>query len=159
MRALVNTYLSLCACAVCAFTVSGFVNPHRKFCMEHIQNATLAGGVVVGATADMMLTPLGAVFAGALGGAVSTLGYQYVTPYLASRWKVTDTCGVWLPWPVTRCMTSTMRPQTPHTPVCTRYSPETDNGTMSPSSGRGTRSSGGREGGHQPNRQGDRWLP
>jgi len=94
MRAMVNTYLALCACAVCAFTVSGFVNPHRKFCMEHIQNATLAGGVVVGATADMMLTPLGAVFAGALGGAVSTLGYQYVTPFLASRCKVTDTCGV-----------------------------------------------------------------
>merc|ERR1712080_654903 len=25
---------------------------------------------------------------------MSTLGYQYVSQYLASRWKITDTCGV-----------------------------------------------------------------
>ena len=39
-----------------------------KFCMEHIQNATLAGGVSVGATADMILTPLGAIIMGCLSG-------------------------------------------------------------------------------------------
>ena len=37
--------------------------------MEHIQNATLAGGVSVGATADMILTPLGAIIMGCLSGA------------------------------------------------------------------------------------------
>jgi len=62
--------------------------------MEHIQNATLAGGVSVGATADMILTPLGAIIMGCLSGLVSTLGYAYVTPYLTKKWKVTDTCGV-----------------------------------------------------------------
>ena len=36
--------------------------------MEHIQNATLAGGVSVGATADMILTPLGAIIMGCLSG-------------------------------------------------------------------------------------------
>jgi len=46
MRGLINTYLSLCACAMSAFAVSALVNPQRKFCMEHIQNATLAGGEV-----------------------------------------------------------------------------------------------------------------
>jgi len=94
MRALINTYLALCACAMSAFAVSALVNPHRKFCMEHIQNATLAGGVFVGAGADMMLTPFGAILAGSIAGAISTLGFQYVTPYLASKWKITDTCGV-----------------------------------------------------------------
>jgi ammonia channel protein AmtB len=33
MRALINTYLALCACALAAFAVSALVNPQRKFCM------------------------------------------------------------------------------------------------------------------------------
>jgi len=94
MRALINTYLALCACAMSAFAISALVNPHRKFCMEHIQNATLAGGVAVGASADMMLTPFGSIIVGTIAGVLSTLGYQYVSPYLAERWKITDTCGV-----------------------------------------------------------------
>ena len=52
---------------------------------EHIQNATLAGGVVVGATADMLLTPVGALLTGCAAGLVSTLGYRFVSPYLATR--------------------------------------------------------------------------
>jgi len=94
MRGLINTYLSLCACAMSAFAVSALVNPQRKFCMEHIQNATLAGGVAVGASADMMLTPFGSIVIGSLAGVISTLGYQFVSPYLADRWKIADTCGV-----------------------------------------------------------------
>jgi len=94
MRGLINTYLSLCACAMSAFAVSALVNPQRKFCMEHIQNATLAGGVAVGASADMMLTPFGSIVIGSLAGVISTLGYQFVSPYLAERWKIADTCGV-----------------------------------------------------------------
>ena len=36
MRGLINTYLSLCACAMSAFAVSALVNPQRKFCMVSI---------------------------------------------------------------------------------------------------------------------------
>ena len=43
-----------------------------------IQNATLAGGVIVGATSDLMLQPVGAFAAGCLSGIVSTCGYQIV---------------------------------------------------------------------------------
>ena len=43
-----------------------------------IQNATLAGGVIVGATSDLMLQPVGAFVAGCLSGIVSTCGYQIV---------------------------------------------------------------------------------
>ena len=46
--------------------------------MEHLQNATLAGGVAVGACADLMLTPGGAATVGAIAGALSTLGFKYV---------------------------------------------------------------------------------
>lgn len=45
----------------------------------HIQNAALAGGVVVGTAGEMMLTPFGALAAGFLAGTVSTLGYKFFT--------------------------------------------------------------------------------
>ena len=48
----------------------------------------------MGAAADMMLTPFGAIMAGTIAGVLSTIGYQFVSPYLAARWKITDTCGV-----------------------------------------------------------------
>ena len=49
-------------------TLTSIDELQSKFCMEHIQNATLAGGVSVGATADMILTPLGAIIMGCLSG-------------------------------------------------------------------------------------------
>ena len=48
----------------------------------------------MGASADMMLTPFGSILIGSLAGGISTLGYQFVSPYLAERGKITDTCGV-----------------------------------------------------------------
>ena len=47
--------------------------------MEHIQNATLAGGVAVGAAADMILTPFGALVIGSLAGVWSTIGCEHVS--------------------------------------------------------------------------------
>ena len=44
--------------------------------MVDIQNATLSGGVAVGAIADLMIQPYGAFMAGTLCGSVSTLGYR-----------------------------------------------------------------------------------
>ena len=45
----------------------------------HIQNATLAGGVAVGTTADMPLEPWGAIFMGSVAAVVSVLGFKYLT--------------------------------------------------------------------------------
>jgi len=94
MRAVMNTYLSLCGCVLAAFATSAFFSPTRKFSMEHIQNATLAGGVAVGATADMMITPVGALIIGSFAGILSTWGYAKLTPLLAERCRLLDTCGV-----------------------------------------------------------------
>ena len=93
-RALINTYLSLAACTISTFAVSALVNHRRQFVMEHIQNATLAGGVAVGAVADMILTPGGAIVTGTVAGAISTLGFEFVTPFLQKKLKISDTCGV-----------------------------------------------------------------
>ena len=45
----------------------------------HIQNATLAGGVAMGATASMVISPWAALMVGAVAGMVSTLGFKYIT--------------------------------------------------------------------------------
>jgi len=93
-RAIINTYYSLCSCTLSAFAFSALVTPSKKFEMAHLQNATLAGGVAVGACADMMLTPGGAVAAGALAGILSVCGFQYIQPALLDKLRLHDSCGV-----------------------------------------------------------------
>jgi|ERR1712004_4435 len=62
--------------------------------MEHVQNATLAGGVAVGTTADMMIDPWGAMAIGVAASLISVLGFKYLTPFLDHKLKMRDSCGV-----------------------------------------------------------------
>ena len=78
-RAVINTYLALAACTVSAFAASSITEEHGKLDMVHVQNATLAGGVAVGTTADMMIGPWGAILIGSLAGILSTCGYKWIT--------------------------------------------------------------------------------
>ncbi|EPY88655.1 ammonium transporter Rh type B isoform a [Camelus ferus] len=113
-RTVLNTYYSLTASTLSTFALSALVGQDGRLDMGtdkgtgmgggggpptapetvHVQNAALAGGVVVGTSAEMMLTPFGALAAGFLAGTVSTLGYKFFTPILESKIKVQDTCGV-----------------------------------------------------------------
>ncbi|XP_066943155.1 ammonium transporter Rh type B isoform X1 [Macrobrachium rosenbergii] len=93
-RAIINTYISLIFCCVTAFAMSSLVDKDKKFNMVHIQNSTLAGGVAIGTTADLMVQPWGAALVGMIAGVISVLGYTYLTPLLASKLRLHDTCGV-----------------------------------------------------------------
>uniref|UniRef100_A0A8D0GA81 Rh family B glycoprotein n=1 Tax=Sphenodon punctatus TaxID=8508 RepID=A0A8D0GA81_SPHPU len=93
-RTVLNTYFSLAASTLATFAISSLINGEGKLDMVHIQNAALAGGVVVGTSAEMMLTPFGAMIAGFLAGTISTLGFKFITPILDSKLKIQDTCGV-----------------------------------------------------------------
>ncbi|XP_049490751.1 ammonium transporter Rh type B [Panthera uncia] len=93
-RTTLNTYYSLTASTLSTFALSALVGEHGRLDMVHIQNAALAGGVVVGTSGEMMLTPFGALAAGFLAGTVSTLGYKFFTPVLEAKFKLQDTCGV-----------------------------------------------------------------
>ncbi|XP_012557534.1 ammonium transporter Rh type A [Hydra vulgaris] len=92
-RAIVNTYYSLTASVISVFVVSSLVNKKFKYNMVHIQNATIAGGVAIGTCADLMIRPWGAILIGILAGAISVIGFTYITPFLNRR-VVHDTCGV-----------------------------------------------------------------
>ncbi|KAI3364220.1 hypothetical protein L3Q82_011020 [Scortum barcoo] len=94
LTAVINTYLSLAACVLSAYAISSLVEHKGKLDMVHIQNATLAGGVAVGTCADMNIGPFGAMLIGFVAGVISTLGFKYLTPILASNLGIQDTCGV-----------------------------------------------------------------
>ncbi|XP_058453449.1 ammonium transporter Rh type A isoform X1 [Malaya genurostris] len=93
-RAIINTYLSLAGCTVTAFVVSALVSHEKKFDMVHVQNSTLAGGVAVGSICNLVIHPFGALLVGVIAGAISVLGYRFVTPAMLSNLRIADTCGV-----------------------------------------------------------------
>ncbi|OQV17231.1 Ammonium transporter Rh type C [Hypsibius exemplaris] len=92
-RAIYNTYLAIASSCVAAYMMSWVVKS-GKFSMDIVQNATLAGGVVVGSICDMFLYPWGALVCGFGAGIVSALGFHYLSPFLDQKWGVHDTCGV-----------------------------------------------------------------
>ena len=60
--------------------------------MVSIQNATLAGGVAVGSSADLVIQPFGAILIGMAAGFISVFGYVTIQPKLA-EFGLDDTCG------------------------------------------------------------------
>ncbi|NXW37828.1 RHAG protein, partial [Phaetusa simplex] len=94
IKAIVNTYYSLAACAVVTFALSSLVDQRGKFSMVLIQNATLAGGVAVGTCADLTIHPFIAMCIGSIAGIISVLGFHFLTPLLESKLNIQDTCGV-----------------------------------------------------------------
>ena len=65
-----------------------------KLEIEILLNATLAGGVAMGANADLVSHPFGAMIIGTLAGVISALGYAYFTPIARQKLNLHDTCGV-----------------------------------------------------------------
>jgi len=94
VRAMMNTYLSLAACTLTTFVVSQLVDHEKRFNMVHIANSTLAGGVAIGTTANVILSPFHALLIGTIAGIISVLGFAYITPFLSKKLSVHDTCGV-----------------------------------------------------------------
>ena len=65
----------ICAPAVCRIY-------YGKLTMEIMLNATLAGGVAIGTSSDLVVNPGVAMFIGGLGGILSTIGFIKIGPYL-----------------------------------------------------------------------------
>ncbi|XP_038558090.1 ammonium transporter Rh type C 2 [Micropterus salmoides] len=93
-RAAINTYITLTSSVLTTVAISSMSQKRGKLDMVHIQNATLAGGVAMGASAELMIMPYGALIVGFCCGIISTFGYLYVTPFLEKYLKIQDTCGI-----------------------------------------------------------------
>ncbi|KUF92585.1 hypothetical protein AM588_10007821 [Phytophthora nicotianae] len=66
----------------------------KKFDMVHVQNATLAGGVAMGTSCNLAISPAAAITVGLVVGIASTIGFCFVTPRLERVIRMSDTCGI-----------------------------------------------------------------
>jgi len=65
-----------------------------KVNIEQILNATLAGGVMMGSAADMLVSPFISLIIGSCAGVISTLGFHYLGHAVYKYLKLHDTCGI-----------------------------------------------------------------
>jgi ammonium transporter Rh len=69
-----NTIIALTGSCLATFITSGLI--HEKFSIEDILNATLAGGVAIGAPSGVVANPGIALTIGIIAGAISTLCFS-----------------------------------------------------------------------------------
>jgi ammonium transporter Rh len=91
-QTVVNTIVALCGATVITYLLSALFRKGKPS-IGDIANASLAGGVAIGATCNLVSTP-GAFLIGLLAGSLCVLGYNVIQPRLLSRFKILDTCGV-----------------------------------------------------------------
>jgi ammonium transporter Rh len=91
-RIVVNTALSMSASCIGACSTARLI--HGKLDMEIVLNATLAGGVIIGACVDMIVDPFASIIVGGGAGIISAIGFAYLTGALKKTIGLHDTCGV-----------------------------------------------------------------
>ena len=88
----INTILALCGATLVTFLTSSLFRK-GKVTIGDIANASLAGGVAVGATCNVLHA--GSAFVvGAIAGFVCVTGYVFIQPALQKLLRSVDTCGV-----------------------------------------------------------------
>ena len=74
--------------------MSILIRKEGKIDIEDVLNASLAGGVIIGAPSGLLTNPGGALAIGFIGGAVSSLCFAKLGPKLKECIHLDDTCGV-----------------------------------------------------------------
>ncbi len=87
----INTVLALCGATLSTYTFSVLIR--GKLEIGDIANASLAGGVAIGATVAN-ITPGWAMIIGLVAGSISVIGYTIIQPRLQKATGGVDTCGV-----------------------------------------------------------------
>jgi len=86
-----NTILALCGATLATYAPSTLIRGKMEVC--DIANASLAGGVAIGASVANV-SPGWAMLIGTVAGAISVIGYNYIQPTLQKLTGGVDTCGV-----------------------------------------------------------------
>jgi ammonium transporter Rh len=87
-----NTVLAIGGSCIGAASVARVL--FGKLEMEIMLNATLAGGVAIGSSADICTEPWEAMLIGYVGGIISAVGFQKIGPFLSEHINLQDSCGV-----------------------------------------------------------------
>jgi ammonium transporter Rh len=87
----VNVVLALCGSTLATYFST--VGLRRKISISDIANASLAGGVAIGATCATANHGI-AFLIGILAGTLSTLGFAVIQPRIEKVFRMIDTCGV-----------------------------------------------------------------
>ncbi|NXU84004.1 RHBGB protein, partial [Xiphorhynchus elegans] len=93
-RAILNTLLAMSAGAITTVVASSLLERDGKLSPGHLQNGSLAGGVVIGAVADMAMPPVAALALGSLSALACVLGFRFLTPLLGRKLSLLDQCGI-----------------------------------------------------------------
>ncbi|XP_023344042.1 ammonium transporter Rh type A [Eurytemora carolleeae] len=92
-RSMSNTYLALTGSVMGALCMSSLTHENGKIRIEHVQNAVLAGGVAVGATADLIVWPFLSILIGLVAGILSTCGFVFTPTFIHKKLKIHDSCA------------------------------------------------------------------
>ena len=92
-RAIINSIFGLSGATIATFIASSWLSHNWRIRPVDIQNATLAGGVAMGAICHMTLNLSHCILIGFAAGLASTYGFARIQPILDS-WGLHDTCGV-----------------------------------------------------------------
>ncbi|NXK98930.1 RHBGB protein, partial [Formicarius rufipectus] len=93
-RAILNTLLAMSAGAITTVVASSLLERDGKLSPGHLQNGSLAGGVVIGVVADMAIPPVAALALGSLSALACVLGFRFLTPLLGRKFRLLDQCGI-----------------------------------------------------------------
>lgn len=91
-QTVVNTVLALCGATLITYIFSAIFRK-GKVSIADIANGSLAGGVAIGATCNLVSAPA-AFLIGILAGGICVVGYTLIQPKLEKCLKMVDTCGV-----------------------------------------------------------------
>jgi ammonium transporter Rh len=86
-----NVVIALCGSTLATYFVS--LALRHKICISDIANASLAGGVAIGATCASASHPASFLI-GILAGTLSTFGFAVIQPKIEKAFRMIDTCGV-----------------------------------------------------------------
>ena len=87
----INTIMALCGATIATYVFSVLIR--GKIDIGDIANASLAGGVAIGASVANV-TPGWSILIGSVAGAISVVGYTIIQPRLQKATGGVDTCGV-----------------------------------------------------------------
>lgn len=92
-KATINTLAAISASCIVTFGISSLAGK-GKLNVLHVQHATIAGGIAIGSVVDLNVQVYIALIVGSVAGFFSTIGYQYIDPFVTRVLKLHDTCSV-----------------------------------------------------------------